>query len=214
MTDQTTRLRKFYTGVGSRELPGDIYSLMQALGKILQEQGWVLRSGGAGGADSAFESAVTPQNKQIYLPWKGFSDFGQWRYDRDIWHQAELIASQPTVYPGWNNTSLAPKKLHAIRKLQTRNVFQVLGDDLQSPSKFLVCWTPDGAINRQQYRPGKTGGTGTAINLASQYRIPVYNLKRYEHRIRIEAFVKRSLSSGQYASVCEQSESLNLEMSV
>ena len=48
-----------------------------------------------------------------------------------------------------------------------RNGYQVLGYDLKTPSKFLICWTKDGK---------ETGGTAQAMRIAKDYKIPVYNL--------------------------------------
>ena len=45
----------------------------------------------------------------------------------------------------------------------------MLGDDLDQPVSFVVCWTPGGEV---------TGGTGQALRIAAdpQYNIPVFNL--------------------------------------
>jgi hypothetical protein len=45
----------------------------------------------------------------------------------------------------------------------------VLGHDLRSPSRFVVCWTADGRA---------TGGTGQAIRIAEAYAVPVFNFGR------------------------------------
>ena len=49
---------KWYTGVGSRETPSDILEVMESVGYALASQGWTLRSGGAVGADQAFERGM------------------------------------------------------------------------------------------------------------------------------------------------------------
>jgi hypothetical protein len=43
----------------------------------------------------------------------------------------------------------------------------------------VLCWTPDGAIDKTGK---KTGGTGQAIRLAVAHGVPVYNLARPDHR--------------------------------
>ena len=53
------------------------------------------------------------------------------------------------------------------KKFMTRNVYQVIGKDLESPSKFVVCWTPKGEI---------VGGTAQAMKLAQKLDIPIFNL--------------------------------------
>jgi hypothetical protein len=96
--------------------------------------------------------------------------------------EAEAIAAQ--FHPVWSRLKPYHKQLHG------RNAFQVLGDDLGTPSSYLICWTPDGAISHAE-RTIKTGGTGTAISIASAHDIPVFNLQRHDHRARLEAFVAK-----------------------
>lgn len=158
---------EFYSGVGSRETPDTIMKTMTVLAFELQEL-FTLRSGGAPGADSAFEAGVTNWNKEIYLPWKGFCDNNSDLYN--VCEDAEKIAKQ--FHPGnWN--TFKP----AIRKLHSRNVYQVLGQDLNTPSKFLLCWTSD-YCESHQTRTIRTGGTGTAISIADHYGVPIINMSR------------------------------------
>jgi hypothetical protein len=49
---------KYYAGIGSRETPSDVCSQMTELAKQLDAENWILRSGGAKGADSAFENGA------------------------------------------------------------------------------------------------------------------------------------------------------------
>jgi predicted Rossmann fold nucleotide-binding protein DprA/Smf involved in DNA uptake len=44
-----------YAGIGSRSTPPETLPLIESIAARLAEKGWVLRSGGADGADSAFE---------------------------------------------------------------------------------------------------------------------------------------------------------------
>jgi hypothetical protein len=85
---------RFYTGVGSRDTPEEVLSVMRTLAKCLARAGYTLRSGGAEGADAAFESGAqeVPQAKmQIYLPWRGFTGNGSPLYTVD--RNAMLAAS-------------------------------------------------------------------------------------------------------------------------
>lgn len=154
----------YYTGIGSRKTPTDIQCLMAWIGKKLQSKGFTLRSGAADGADKAFEHLVTG-NKEIYLPWQGFNGHNSGFFGTSL--QAMDMASD--LHPAWSNLSEGAKKLMA------RNCHQVLGIDLKTPSKFVVCWTPDGCESHST-RTSKTGGTGLAISLASINHIPIYNL--------------------------------------
>jgi len=157
----------YYSGVGSRQTPPLVIAQMMGMGETFASLGWCLRSGGAAGADSAFEDGcdVVLGKKEIYLPWKGFNNHTSDKYEVTI--PALDYASR--IHSVWSKLSPAAKNLHA------RNVFQVLGEDLKTPSTLLVCWTLDGC-ERKQDRTIKTGGTGTAIAIADENGIPVYNL--------------------------------------
>lgn len=154
---------KFYTGVGSRKAPLNILGLMTKIAIFLNKQGWVLRSGGADGSDLAFEKGAG-NLKEIY-------------YANDANKAAMEIAG--LYHPAWHQCGEYARKLHG------RNAFQVLGSNLDTPSRFLVCWTPDGCRSHQQ-RTIKTGGTGTAISIASNHNVKVFNLANNVDRERIE----------------------------
>lgn len=144
-----------YTGIGSRETPISLRDDIHKVSLYLQSQGYTLRSGGAPGADTFFEEQIT--NKEIYLPWYKFNGNNSPLYT--ITPEAIALTSQ--YHPAWNKLSGAAKKLMA------RNCYQVLGSDLQTPSKFVLCWTKDG---------NATGGTGQAMRIAKAYSIPIINL--------------------------------------
>jgi len=141
---------------------------MEAFAKEMRYQGYILRSGGARGADKAFEKGAV-RDCEIYLA-------------DDATQLAMAIAK--SLHPAWDRMEHFGKMLHG------RNVMQVLGWDLQTPSEFVVCWTPDGCIKHSE-RTQKTGGTGTAISIASKKMIPVYNLHRQEHLEWIEYKIER-----------------------
>lgn len=74
-----------------------------------------------------------------------------------------------------------------------RNVFQILGN-LQfeaNPVKFVCCWTPDGA-NSFESSSSATGGTRTAIRLASTQDIPVYNFSRLSDAEKVCSWIRSS----------------------
>jgi len=150
-------MRKYYTGVGSRSTPPDILELMSKIAKDMQMLGYVLRSGGAGGADEAFEKGADEMHREIYLPWQGFNGNGSKL--AGVCNGAIQRASE--IHPAWARCSVGVKKLHA------RNVYQVLGKDLKTPSEILICWTRNAEVK---------GGTATAIRLAKEVGAKVYNL--------------------------------------
>lgn len=66
----------YYTGIGSRKTPKVFLDLFEQVGETLADYDFILRSGGANGADRAFEKGCNNLNgeKEIYLPWRGFND--------------------------------------------------------------------------------------------------------------------------------------------
>ena len=54
---------------------------------------------------------------------------------------------------------------------------------------YVICWTPDGCESHLT-RSIKTGGTGTAIAIASTNGIPVFNLKNADAIDRLHQFLK------------------------
>src|SRR5437870_9453166 len=164
---------KYYTGVGSRETPSDVLNLMESVGYALASQGWTLRSGGAKGADQAFEGGMFQRvgydqpygwtTAEIYLPWSGYEDHHRYSHGclnilpSEIHFQTEAIAEgmEMAVHPAWDVCKSGAKKMH------TRNVFQVLGKTLDQPSKMLIAWT------RLDKHGNPKGGTATAIDRKS-----------------------------------------------
>ncbi len=152
---------KYYTGIGSRKTPTEILDIMRKIGFKLAQIGWTLRSGGAIGADTAFYMGAhkASGNVEIYRP-EHIEQF-------ETGQRALEIAEK--YHPYWNNLS------HYVKKLHGRNTFQVLGKNLNTPSKFVICWTPDGCKTHMM-RNRQTGGTGTAISIANIRKIKIYNL--------------------------------------
>jgi hypothetical protein len=161
----------FYTGVGSRKTPADVQGYMRVLAQRLAIAGWTLRSGAAPGADYAFEYGCEEWGgaKEIYLPWRKFNGHASELYR--IPDVARFIASK--LHPAWLRCGGGARSMHA------RDVLQVTGQDPQRPelSKFVVCWTPDGAQTTDECTID-TGGTGMAIRVASLHNVPVFNLAR------------------------------------
>jgi len=181
---------KYYAGIGSRSTPAEVLGKMTSIAGKLCDLGYVLRSGGAPGADTAFEAGVDLNydqraemvkcnerseatgidcgicplphcpyvRKEIYLPWRGF----QGRDDGIVVHDMSAAMLMAKVFhPNWSACSPAARKLHA------RNCFQVLGQDLETPVEFVVCWTKGGKGG---------GGTGQALRIARARKIPIYDL--------------------------------------
>lgn len=159
---------KFYAGIGSRRTPFDIQLIMRDIAGALEDR-YILRSGGADGADDAFFEGVTPELRktrtQIFLPSRCFR-----RHEAPL--QGCIDASR---LPAWPKALETVEKYHPTpwsltpftRRLMARNAMQVLGSNLDDPVVFVVCWTPGGEA---------VGGTRQAIKIAMDHGIPVRNL--------------------------------------
>lgn len=164
----------FYTGVGSRSTPSDMLEIIADLGLRLDRRGFKLRSGHAVGADRAFESKIALTGCEIYLADNKelIPDDPSYVYpceiSDDLWEQAESIAK--SIHPNWNAPAMTNWN-NLGQRLHTRNIFQVLGLDLDTPSKFLVCWAP-----WKVKGTSVEGGTNTALQVALLNTIPIFNL--------------------------------------
>ena len=165
-------MNRIYTGIGARKTPEDILEQMRNIACAFGMSGWTLRSGGAVGADTAFESGCDHVKgpKEIYLPWKGQRGHSSPLYEVP---QIAFDVAADVYGPSWKYLK------RPTRLFMARDVQQVAGKDIDSPSHLVICWTPDGCTERLS-RTRKTGGTGQAIAFASELSIPVFNLKNGE----------------------------------
>jgi hypothetical protein len=137
-----------YAGIGSRGTPHYHLQTMRSIGRNLAASGYTLRSGGAPGADTAYElGAHTVNGKmQIFYPHRV---------------KPEWIEYAAKFHPAWNKCDDYAKKLHA------RNSAIILGENLDDPVAFVSCWTQDGLVK---------GGTGQALRIAQALNIPIFNI--------------------------------------
>ncbi len=204
---------KYYTGVGSRETPEHILKFIEQVAYWLAGRGYTGRSGSAAGADSAFEQGFNHHeivngvsdhvSFEAYLPWKGFSDIHEDSThivapELPNYNEALNIAS--TIHPAWNRLGRGAKALH------TRNVYQVLGLDLKTPScplcglngvqqaqpasKVLFCYAQP-TKNKQGVITGVKGGTNTAVQLAMKHNIPIYNFYVPEDIDKVKSMMEK-----------------------
>lgn len=160
----------YYAGIGSRETPNNVLEVFEKLGATLsKEYGFILRSGGADGADKAFEKGVDIVNgkKEIYLPWNGFNN----STSSLIVSEKEAFDIAAKYHPYWYNLR------DGAKKLQARNSHQILGMDLKTLSSFVVCYTKNG---------DGSGGTGQSIRIAKAYKIPIFDAGSYENISKFE----------------------------
>lgn len=182
-----------YAGIGSQKTPTHIQSIMRNIGAHLAAHGWTLRSGGANGADTAFEVGVDDylstqrnyggahyqQQKEIYLPWAGFNNNPSQLYPRNIPFSDEEIAISMGHHPAWGKCSPSAKLMHQRNLRQMIGHQSVCGENVQV-SKFVVCWTEGGQMK---------GGTSQALRIAKALNVPIFNLGKPINEQELETMI-------------------------
>lgn len=150
------------TGVGSRETPEEICELFVELGAEAKRRGWWIRSGHAQGADYAFERGAE-DHCIVYMPWDTFNK------EYPILGRARTSPLRDEVLDiVYRHDHYAHDGIsQGVKRIKSRNVYQVLGEDLATPSDLLICWTDEGKV---------IGGTGLAIRIAREHEIPIINV--------------------------------------
>jgi len=188
-------ITKRYAGIGSRETPPDVMKTSVIFANILTELGYALYSGGCPkGMDMAClkgayrHSSFDKSKHRIYLSWNGMSD---------LYHLPAAGLYDAQRFPNYEEAGAIGLRMRGVWDglgrggiaHHSRNPYQVLGDDLKSPVDFVYTWAPPVGKNGNV-----KGGTATAVKLALENNIPVYNMYYDEVRERVEHFVASVLT--------------------
>lgn len=178
-----------YAGIGSRQTPDEILDTMCSFAFGFADEA-ILRSGGCLGADKAFEHGVYQAMQfypdpyiydfaEFYWPWEGYGEQGfvQAGYPKLSSPSDEAFDIAAQYHPSWKYLKQGAKKLHA------RNSHILLGENLDDPVDFVICWTKDGKAS---------GGTGQALRIAEDLKIEVYNLQDKNDWIMVDALVNNN----------------------
>lgn len=152
-----------YAGVGSRAAKDDpeAMALMSAISTKLESLGWHLNTGDASGADAAFTRGVkNPSNVTAFTAGDATGD-------------PKAMAMFEKYHPNPNAPCFQSSR---SRELMARNSYQILGRELDSPVKFLICWAPNSKTDADGTIMDVRGGTGQAVRIAYAHQIPVFNI--------------------------------------
>ena len=163
---------KYYAGIGSRSTPTEILQIMQEAASVFAQKGLVLRSGGADGADTAFEVGSKGYDNEIYLPWKNFNDNPSPLYIDNLPNCNEAREIAAKYHPSWEYLR------ETVKKLMARNAYQIVGKDLDTPVEFVLCYCP---IKNGVWQ----GGTAQACRHAHDLGILIINLFLEKDKARI-----------------------------
>lgn len=193
----------YLTIVGSQETPQEPFKALRLFAEqAVREFTVQVRSGGAKGADTAAELGVVDclsrhgqvaetdfnyklllrEHLRVYLPYNGFRGhrahaLSPYVDAKTLEHYEGAKARALEIHP--NPHALLNAKNNFALLAHTRNMFQVLGDNLSTPSTLLICWAP---VDKHG---DAMGGTRTAWMTAKSEEIPAFNLSIHTY---VEAF--------------------------
>lgn len=172
----TVKIYLPYVATGNRNPPEHIVEKMIDIAKDLESHGYILRTGGLDGPDDALFRVIP--SRELYLPWKGFSDKDSKLYFNT--KETSILASK--YHPAFD--TLKP----AIQAFLGMNTRMVMGKDLRSAAMFALVWSEDGAeLDRD--RTSKTGNIGHVLAIANARRMPVFNIQREDAKDRLYRFL-------------------------
>jgi len=150
--------------------------VIRTLAADISGRGYGLRSGGARGADQAWEEGAStgPSPVQSFRVSLRLGEIGI-----PLSAIAPEIVARATELASLHHRAWPYLKPYA-RQLMTRNCLQVLGPALDDPVARVLCWAPDSVLEAGTV-VDVSGGTGLAVRLARTRGIPVLNLALPEH---------------------------------
>ena len=190
-----------YAGIGSRETSIDIQKEMYKIAKELESIGYVGQSGGAIGADKAFEGANQPWEKEDGTV-AGTKEFTKSKSNVTKWAKysdGKNIASKFVVFKSSDSNDkvrniakeIHPKKQELSEKdgldLHARNTFQVFGKNLDTPVDFVLFYAQE---QKDSIRP--KGGTGQAVEMARLKGIPTINMSDKNWREQLDNVLNKN----------------------
>jgi hypothetical protein len=163
--------RKAVACIGRRDLTLAQRTYLESVGMHYAEQGYIITSGNAPGADQAFAlgaSTVNPDLVELYLPWRNFNAKdaipGQkfWTADQALPEHIEVAKG---AHSRWEYLK------DSVRKLMIRNAMIVMR--FGCPVQQVVAFP-----NNQKLG---WGGTGHGVRCAGMVDVPVFllNEQRY-----------------------------------
>lgn len=166
--------------IGTRTPERLDFEFAKLLSAHLVDAGWIVRTGGAAGIDTAAilgGSKVDPHLVWIYEPWEGFADSVADPDNRRIPLRKEWFDSIYRYHPTPWRLSKTARRLHA------RNFGMI-----EHPTRadlVIAC-------------PGRAGGTWQGIRIAQALGIPLRLIHTREGKRMLVADLERSLGPGIY----------------
>lgn len=175
--DGDLSLYKPYVIAANNDVPPEILTKFDELAKWLESLDYTVRVGGMEGIEDRIEKLIG--KKEVHLPWKGFNE----KESRFTYNSPRAFAIAKMFSPTFDTL----KK--GVQIFQAKNARLIMGDKMNSPALFLLCWTEDGAESLRE-RTGRTGFTGHPIAIASGVGIQIFNLAKPDAEQRLKFYVE------------------------
>ena len=177
-TDMT--LYKPYACTANEDAPPEIKNKFIEIVKMLENNGYTLRTGGMEGVEEIVENSVT--KKEVHLPWRDFAG----KQSRFTFNTDRAYAIAKKYHPTFDGLS------KGVKCFLAKNARLILGNNMTSPALFLLTWTEDGATSSRD-RTARTGFAGHPIAIAAGIGIPVINLARSDAEQKLNMLITNEM---------------------
>lgn len=175
-----------YAGIGPRDAPGVIRDQMTAIGIMLQEAGFILRSGDGIGSDQAWAEEVPDWRTEIFIvSQKPNCSHGIIpNFTQEQWDFANKHFGMHRTGSGKVPLNLLTQSEY-VQALFCRNLNILLGEDLQQPVDFVAYWW------KEDKPHGWASGTGHTVSMANELGIPCFNIGIPEQQDAMQVLVNK-----------------------
>lgn len=161
-----------YAVLAVKEMSDEIAQRARDIRNLLDANEFTARTNGGDGLPAIFLDA---KYKELILPWRNFAG-----------HESKLTFSSEEAK--WFAEKYQGPGFHelkdTIKGILAGNVRILCGQNLKAPAMFLLTNSRDGAEDAQS-TSRDTGNAKFAIDIASDLRIPIFNLARQDVKERI-----------------------------
>jgi hypothetical protein len=161
-----------YAGVGARNTPENVLQEMTKIAEILANDKWLLRSGGAVGADTAFFNGCNKVKGNMEIFYPNVDIINEPKFE-----EAKAIAK--SYHGNWKATTSYAKRC------LTRNVYILLGPELDTPADVCIYWRNPNT---------KYGGTLHTITMAKDNNIFLLDMNIHDTPDKIHKIIKEYYS--------------------
>jgi len=196
------------------------HSELEEIMDLMNACGLIVNSGGAPGPDDVVSEKGIIGRRKIFVPWYKFTK-GTTKDSGDVGLLRDTALSDEIVLDNMGNKQQAyvisrkyfrgnlDMQSKGVQAMMTRNVYQVLGEDLKTPVSFVVCWTPTG--DTKGIAPG---GTGQAMRIAQASNIPVFNIENESDRQTLIRYLRKMKAQQDAGVVPEVSTVSNSQLEI